>query len=140
MTTIASAALDAVRSSNISLNVASAAKDVAEEAGDTSFKDIIASLDANGDGHLTPKDALGVAARVGAKAFSAMTGIEIDTTAGVMADPAQRAREEADMPEETANAQLAAAALHTQTPMGRAPAYAGVAGLHQIYAEMRAMR
>lgn len=140
MTITASAALDAVRSSSISLNVASAAKELAEEAGDTNFKDILASLDANADGRLTPKDAIGVAARAGAKAFSAMTGIEIDTTAGVMADPAQRAREAAEMPEETANAQLASAALQIQTPMGRAPAYAGVAGLHQIYAEMRAMR
>ncbi|MGH1367556.1 MAG: hypothetical protein ACRBCL_02995 [Maritimibacter sp.] len=141
MTALASTALEAMRASNIGLSVASAAHELTDEARNTNFKDIVASLDANQDGRLTPKDALGVAARAGAKAFSAVTGIEIDTTAGFTADPAQRARDAArDMPEETAQAQMAAAALAKPDPMGRAPAFAGVAGLHAMYDEMRAMR
>lgn len=142
MTALASTALEAVRSSNIGLTVASAARDLGDEAKDTKFQDIVASLDADHDGRLTPKDAVGIVARAGAKAFSALTGIEIDTTAGLTADPAQGAygARTNGLPEDTAKAQMAAAAMATPTPMGRAPAYAGVAGLHAMYDEMRALR
>ncbi|HBZ44617.1 MAG TPA: hypothetical protein DEO85_11280 [Maritimibacter sp.] len=116
-----------------------AAADLAGDARDAArgktFSDLVDGLDANQNGHIGLDDAVGLAGRGAAKVVSALTGVEIDTTH----TPADRIN--ANQPEgRIARAALPPPPAASQLPSPPPPPPPTVEGIHQLYADLRAMR
>ncbi|MBV7407557.1 hypothetical protein [Maritimibacter sp. DP1N21-5] len=97
------------------------------------FAGMMDALDANRDGHLSGIDAIGHAGRGAARVFSAFTGVEIDTSG--RDDPTMLQRgSHADVQADEGTKPAHPAVL----PSGTVPPT--IAGIHQLYDQLRALR
>lgn len=104
-----------------------------------SFSDLIDGLDANRNGRLGLDDAVGLAGRGAAKVVSAFTGVEIDTRGAQAraADIVETAREASGSL--TSGPPSSFPATEPER-LARGPVPPTVDGIHQLYAQMRALR
>lgn len=116
-------------------DLAGDARDARDAARGKTFSDLVDGLDANQNGQIGLDDAVGLVGRGAAKVVSALTGVAIDTTHA----PADRFN--ANQPERRiARAALPPPPATSQLPSPPPPPPPTVEGIHQLYADLRAMR